>query len=322
MAYVRKLPSGLWRVEVEKHGVRDSATFPKKAQADAWGAQLESEIIARKRGQVVRKSLRHAMDRYALEVSTGKRGVRWETTRIAYFTSEKFGLPFVDKAADSVTPDDLAAWRDLRLTANKASTVDRDINLLSAIFTAAVGWGYCHANPFSKTARPPSTPPRERVISWQEIRAVLRALDWRQAKPKTLQHEVGFAFMMALHTAMRAGEVLKAEYRGTVANIPEKIAKNGEARRVPLSPRAQRLLKNCPRFTITSSSLDALFRKARANAGLTGFTFHDSRATALTRMARRVDVMTLAKISGHKDVNLLLNTYYRESAESIGSRLR
>ena len=33
------------------------------------------------------------------------------------------------------------------------------------------------------------------------------------------------------------------------------------------------------------------------------------------------DVMTLARISRHKDLSLLLNVYYRESAESISARL-
>lgn len=320
MASFRKLPSGLWRAEVFKLGVRDSASFPTKAAATAWATGLEAEILARKRGQVIKKPLRYGMDRYALEVSTTKKGSKWETTRIAYFTSDEFGLPFVDRAADSVTTEEVAAWRDQRLAGNKASTVNRDMNLLSAIFTACVGWGYCHANPFSKTRRPPDTPPRQRVIRWQEIRGVLRALGWRMAPPETLQQEVGFAFLMALHTAMRAGEVLAADYSGAVADLSD--TKNGDARRVPLSPRAQRLLKHCPRFTVGAGSRDALFREARDSAGLKGFTFHDSRATALTRMSRRVDVMTLAKISGHKDVNMLLKVYYRVTAEDIASRLR
>lgn len=31
--------------------------------------------------------------------------------------------------------------------------------------------------------------------------------------------------------------------------------------------------------------------------------------------------MTLAKISGHRDLRILLNTYYREDAASIARRL-
>ncbi|MFP3656085.1 integrase, partial [Burkholderia sp. SIMBA_052] len=49
--------------------------------------------------------------------------------------------------------------------------------------------------------------------------------------------------------------------------------------------------------------------------------FHDSRAEALTRMSRKVDVMTLARISGHADLRILQRTYYRESAADIAARL-
>ncbi|WP_454765528.1 tyrosine-type recombinase/integrase [Cupriavidus campinensis] len=65
----------------------------------------------------------------------------------------------------------------------------------------------------------------------------------------------------------------------------------------------------------------ALFRKVRAKLLIDDLHFHDSRAEALTRLSRRVDVMTLAKISGHKDLRILQSTYYRESAADIAARL-
>ena len=37
-----------------------------------------------------------------------------------------------------------------------------------------------------------------------------------------------------------------------------------------------------------SATADALFRKVRENAGLDGFTFHDARHTAATRIGRTV----------------------------------
>lgn len=321
MASFNKLPSGLWRAQVFKQGVRKSSTFQTKAAAQAWATSIESEILARKRGQIVRKTLRQALERYSEEVSPTKKNARWEATRIAFFCSEDYGLEFVDKAADDVTAEDIGRWRDMRLKGVAGSTINRDLNLLSAVFTACVKeWGCSSRNPVSMIRRPANPKPRNRVISWREARAVLRALNWKMAEPVTLQQEAGFAFLMSLHTAMRASEVLKAEYVGGIAYLRD--TKNGEAREVPLSQRAQRLSALCPSFTITGPSLDALFRKARARAGLDGFTFHDARATALTRMARRVDVLRLAKISGHKDLSILLNTYYREGAESIGSSLR
>jgi hypothetical protein len=63
------------------------------------------------------------------------------------------------------------------------------------------------------------------------------------------------------------------------------------------------------------------FRKARDKVLIEGLHFPDSRAEALTRRSRKVDVMTLAKISGRKDLSILQNTSYRESAEDIAARL-
>lgn len=320
MASYRKLPSGLWFAEVFKLGVRESMAHPTKAAAVSWATQLEAEILARKRGQIIRKTLRHALQRYADEVSPTKKNEKWEQTRLAFFMSEEFGLPFVDRAADDVTAEDFGKWRDQCLKAKKASTVNRDMNLLSSVFTTCVKeWGYASRNPFKDVRRPPDPPARDRLITGPEMRAVLRKLGWRKAKPVTLQQQAGFAFLMGMSTAMRASEILKARVRGNVARLDD--TKNGTSRNVPLSRGAVHMHKLCPVFTITGPSLDALFRKARDAAGLSGFTFHDSRGTALTRLSRKVDVLELAKISGHKDINLLSRVYYRESAQSIASRL-
>lgn len=320
MASYRKLPSGLWFAEVFKLGVRQSMAHPTKAAAQAWATQLEAEILARKRGQVVKRPFRHALERYSEEVSPSKKNAKWEATRIAYFTSEEFALPFVDKATDAVTAEDIGKWRDRMLKAKKGSTVNRDMNLLSSVFTTCVKeWGYASSNPFKDVRRPADPPARDRVITGPEMRKVLRALGWRKAPPDTLQQQAGFAFLLAMSTAMRASEVLKASYRDNVARLDD--TKNGTARDVPLSRGAAHMVRLCPKFTITGPSLDALFRKARDNAGLSGFTFHDARGTALTRLARKLDVLELSKVSGHKDVNLLSRVYYRATAKQIASRL-
>ncbi len=73
-------------------------------------------------------------------------------------------------------------------------------------------------------------------------------------------------------------------------------------------------------FTIKPADLDSLFRKARDGCGVGDFTFHDSRAFALTMLAARVDIKTLARISQHKDINMLMR-YFRETPESIAARL-
>jgi len=70
-------------------------------------------------------------------------------------------------------------------------------------------------------------------------------------------------------------------------------------------------------FTISSASLDTLFRKVRDRLLIENLHFHDSRAAALTRLSKKMDVFRLSKISGHKDLNQLIEAYYRETAEDI-----
>jgi integrase len=314
MAHIRKLPSGKWFAEVARRGVRTSRAFATKAAAQAWATQIEAEVLAAKRGQIVRRSLRQALERYAgLHDTTA-----WERTRLAFLAGS---LGFADKWLEDVTPDDFARWRDRCLLALKPSTVNRDLNLLSAVLSRCRDeWGWLHRSPLTKFRRPKDPPPRDRLITWREVRSMLRALGWMPAPPQTLQQEVGFAFLMSLHTAMRASEVLSYELRGTVAHLAR--TKNGDSRDVPLGARALRLHALCPRYTVSASSLDALFRKARKRAGLDGFVFHDARGTALTRLSRQLGVLELARISGHRDLRTLMDHYYRETPEAVAARLR
>ncbi len=65
----------------------------------------------------------------------------------------------------------------------------------------------------------------------------------------------------------------------------------------------------------------ALFSRLLSELLIDGLTFHDARATALTLLSRRMDVLTLSRISRHRDLRILSNTYYRETAESIARRI-
>ena len=64
-----------------------------------------------------------------------------------------------------------------------------------------------------------------------------------------------------------------------------------------------------------------LFSKLCRELLIEDLTFHDTRGTALTHLSRKVDVLTLAKISRHKNLSLLSNVYYRETADSIAARI-
>ena len=57
-----------------------------------------------------------------------------------------------------------------------------------------------------------------------------------------------------------------------------------------------------------------------ARVGLDGFTFHDSRHTAATRLAPLVDVLTLCKIFGWAKADQAL-VYYNPTGSQIAARL-
>lgn len=69
------------------------------------------------------------------------------------------------------------------------------------------------------------------------------------------------------------------------------------------------------------SELDAIFRRARERARLDGFTFHDSRHTAATWLAQRMDVLDLCKMFGWTDPRQAM-AYYNPTASQIAARIK
>jgi len=74
-------------------------------------------------------------------------------------------------------------------------------------------------------------------------------------------------------------------------------------------------------FRLSDSQRDAVWRKLRGKAGVEGLRWHDSRAAGTVKLAQRLDVLDLARVTGHRDLRILLNRYYRASPEDIARRL-
>jgi len=312
----------VWFVQVARKGVRKSASFPTKRQAKDWANRIEAEILGGVKAAEGQHTLREALARYRDTVSVKKRGERWERVRLDAFAKS---LTFADKFLANITPADIADWRDARLRVVKGSSVARDMVLLSSVFeTCRREWGWLIENPMKEVRKPSAQPARTRLISDRERDAIVQALGYAESGPLSKSGEVALAFLISLETAMRAGEVLKIST--DTLDVAQKtvclaVTKNGDAREVPLSSKALALcMRALPGFTVSSASLDALFRKARDKAGIKDLHFHDARATALTMLSKKVDVLTLARIAGHRDLKMLL-VYYRESAASVAARL-
>jgi len=102
--------------------------------------------------------------------------------------------------------------------------------------------------------------------------------------------------------------------------------KNGSKRDVPLSKEAIRLLQLLPKktgrkvFPTNQTSSAVIFRRALMLANIKELTFHDTRHEALTRLARKLEVLDLARMVGHRDPRSLM-IYYNATAEEIAQRL-
>lgn len=318
--YIRKV-GDKWRVEVEKHGHRPSKLCDTKVEAQRWGHAKEIELDSLKGSKG--KTFAAAVTHYLRTVSPTKvDAVEWETRRFAAM-AEFFGdsTPLA-----KITSAELGKWRDKRLETVKGETVLREANLLRNMLKLAHDeWKWISHEPWKGVRWPDASEDRELVWGWRDIRRILRFC--QAGGPK--QQEIGRAFHIALRTAMRLNEVLAARLSGRIALLPrQKTSRKVVLKpiKVPLTRHGVRLLSASSPFTVDANEASVLFSQACQSAGIRtkgvgGLTFHDSRATACTMMARKMDVLTLASISRHRDINILRRKYYRETAEQIASRL-
>jgi len=313
-----------WRAEVRKKGHRLSSSFATKAQAVDWATRTEAEIMdGRVRRVVTGKSVGDAFERYAREVSPSKRGALREIPRLVALGR----TPLARLPLCGLTTQHLADFRDCRLGQVSGSTVNRELTLISAVFgKARKEWGWMVESPISDLDRPRMPPPRDRLISDDEITRITLALGYRVDGPvETTMQLVGLFFLLAIETGMRLGEMCGMTHASVHLDkqyIQLDLTKNGDSRQVPLSTRALAL---CRQFLeadrrVSAACASVLFRRARRCAGIKDLHFHDTRHEAITRLSRRVDVLALARIVGHRDLKSLM-TYYNESASELAARL-
>jgi integrase len=320
-----------YRVFVCVNNVRKTKTFKTKREANAWAAAMETQLRETAGSTPSeRHTLAELIAKYRAEVTPHKRGRRWEEIRLDKFLADS-ALP-TDRPLSEITSDVIGEWRNHRLTQVAPGSVLREIGLLSAVLEhARREWKWIAENPIRDVRKPTAPDHREVLIARDEIKAMLKAMGHRwNRRPSSVSQAVAMCFLVALRTGMRAGELCGLAWDRVFddyCSTPHKTGKTQESlRHVPLDHKALRLIGLMRGwdaklvFGVQSNTLDALFRKYRTRAGLSGFTFHDSRHTAATWMSKRVDVLTLCKIFGWKRTTQAL-TYYNPTASDIARQL-
>lgn len=306
-----------------------SKTFDTLRDAKAWAKEVEVKLSAEKQGDYSHITLKTALERYRDEVIPNHRGADRDINRINRIITMK-ELP-IDEPLQRLTKYHFIDWRNNRLKTIKGSSVIRDMSLIKAFLNLCVKeWGYIKVNPIIDVSMPPTLPHRERVITQIEIDTILQQLQHDDAtKPVTVGRQVAIVFLLALETGMRAGEICGLTW-DRVFLEQKKVylhtTKNGRPREVPLSKKAIELLQQMQQinddkvFILEVSTLDAYFRKARKQAGLEGFTFHDTRHTAATRIAQKLKLLDLCKMFGWHDPKKAM-IYYNPTATEIADIL-
>jgi integrase len=316
-----------WRAAVCVRRVRRSKSFRTKAEAASWALEQEASLAKGTGKAPPGATVRTLLEKYAREVSEHKRGKREESLRISRILRDD---ALANVALELLGSADIASWRDRRLKAVSAASVRREWTLLSHACTVAVrDWQWLQANPCKVARRPPPPPNRERTMTPDEVERICFALGYDGGTPQTISQRVAVALLLALETALRASELTgltwdRVDLDRRVARLSA-ATKSGVGRDVPLSTEAVRLLELLPRDSATVLALqprqvDALFRKARDRAGIADLHWHDSRHTAITRLAQRLHVLDLARMVGHRDLKQL-QTYYNPAAEDLAAKL-
>lgn len=329
-------------------GGKKTSTFDTLTEARAWADRMEEKkalgkLSPAKAGGVTVGMLFEA---YLEAVASKTDSAKWNGLRLMKWCKD----PLAEKRVTEVLTHDINEWISRSLTAPSdrtkkpisGATVNRELNLMSAAFTYAVKTRrWIEVNPCHGAQRPERGKARKRpLLTPQEIKA-LRISTGYDTDPmlRTLTARVGACFLLTLETGMRSGELLRvrpADYRKSQRLVHisaserggRKGAQSGRAsvdssRNVPLTARAVELLdqllasmpKDQPYIVgLNDSQRDALWRKARDQAGVEDLHFHDTKHEAATRLSKYIDVLALSLAIGTKDVRLLRDTYYNDDA--------
>lgn len=313
-----------WRAQIRRQGKSVSKTFATKTEARLWAEREETRVLETAEAEAnlaapPGTTFGDLMDKYARERSSRKKGSRWEIIRLEKFCRDPIAdVPLTDLSARHFTE-----WRDRSSASLAASSINREMNLLSAVCTAALKeWQWLREHPMRGVQRLKAGKPRDRRPTQEEIKAILAAAKYTGEEPPTnTTQRVGLAFLWAMETAMRAGEIAACRREHVYIDrrllyIPE--SKNDHARTIPLTKEAVRLAGLLDPVTggeellfgLSSMQISSNFRRLCKAAEVENLTFHDTRREAASRLSKKLSVMDLAKVTGHKDVRMLQNVYY------------
>jgi integrase len=209
--------------------------------------------------------------------------------------------------------------------------VNRELAVLSKIFTVAVREGVAATNPCSEVERLYVSNNRIRYLSSEEEDRLLNVL--------TDEREHLWPLVLVdIYTGLRKGELLnlrkdELDFNFSVIQLRKTKSRRGHVivgRTIPMDPVVRSILWNLSHETEGESvfvntktgkpytDVKKGFAKACGKAKLWDFTFHDLRHTFGTRLAEQnVDVVRIKDLMGHKNIDTTMRYMH---ATDLGKR--
>ena len=321
MAYFRKRKGKKgtrWQAVIRLGGRRpQSATFRTKGEAEDWAREIETAISKGRylpSYEAKRRTVKDLLERYK-EIEIPKKKDQANPTRQADFWINRLG----DLRLYQLTRSAVVEVRDELSKTRAPATVNRYLALLSHACTMAEReWEWMDSNPLRKVSR------------LEEPRGLVRFLDDAE-KDRLLEaarnspHPHLYAIVLiALTTGARKGEILGLRWKDVDLDSKRAVlhhTKNKERRTLALvGPVVDKLrvLQKIRRidddliFTNTKvgvakiSHFEKAWQKARSQAQLKDFRFHDLRHSCASNLAMNgATTAEIAAVLGHKTLEMV-----------------
>ncbi|HYH21723.1 MAG TPA: site-specific integrase [Azospirillum sp.] len=305
MASIYKRGRFYWvKFQINGKRVQQSAKTASKAEALKFLAKLQEEFRKLDPNGNPRHTVREAMERFMIEhvptlKPTTAAGYRY-TVRLLH---PHFAALFLDEVNRARLAEYVSARKRERV---KPATIRRNLACLSSILSQAVNWDWLPYNPVrafdKRTVR--ESKARIRYLTPEEYERLLKAAaDYLRPM-----------ITLAVHTGMRADELLSLEWRQVNLRRREitlEKTKTDLPRVIPLNDTAMGLLTSLPRHLVSPyvfhkadgdryGRIVAGFRNAVQRARIKDFRFHDLRHTyASWAVQNGMDLYRLSRILGH-----------------------
>ena len=205
-------------------------------------------------------------------------------------------------------------------TKRSATSVNRELELLSHIFTLAQDHGLITENPCRRVRKFKLDNRRERVMSVEEEQRLLQAL----SSPR--RSYLRAMVIVALHTGMRRGEIGLLKWRdvdfvrGQIYVRRIKTGKNGY---VPMNRTIRELLGSLPRAAGDEETtlfevkwIESAWRKVCAEVEIKDLRFHDLRHTFATRLLQAgASLQIVRDFLGHTSASTTLRYTHSSTDE-------